>query len=287
MKAHTCQFSVELMSKTLQVSRSGYYKWKSNFGCKVNKTNHLVNAIKTIHEKSGQTYGSPRVTVELNKHGWKISDTKVARIMNKHHIHVKRKRKYIHTTDSKHSFKICDNILNRNFKTDAINKAWVSDITYIPLGSRFVYLTVVMDLYDRAIIGWNLSNNMSTRQTTIAALKKAISNRPVAKSDQLIFHSDRGVQYACHEFKDMLQKLTCTQSMSRKGNCWDNAVAESFFKTIKIEKLNKVQIQTFDQAYSVLFRYIEGWYNTQRIHSHLNGLSPFEFNKKNAFICDL
>jgi transposase InsO family protein len=286
MKAHTCQFSVEMMSKTLQVSRSGYYKWKSNFDYKANKTNRLVDAIKSIHEKSGRTYGSPRVTIELLKQGWEISDTKVARVMSKHQIHVKRKRKYIHTTDSKHSFKTCDNILDRNFEVDSINKAWVSDITYIPLGSTFVYLTMVMDLYDRAIIGWNLSHDMSTRQTTIPVLKKAISNRPVAKPNQLIFHSDRGVQYACHEFKNMLQQLTCVQSMSRKGNCWDNAVAESFFKTIKTEKLNKVKIQSFEHAYSEVFRYIEGWYNTQRIHSHLNGLSPSEFTRKNTFICD-
>lgn len=273
------------MSQALQVSRSGYYKWKSKSDSKMKQNNLLVDAIKSIHEKSERSYGSPRVTKELLKQGWKISDTKVARVMSMHNIYVKRKRKFVHTTDSKHNYKVCDNILNRNFYVDAINKAWVSDITYIPFESSFIYLTIVMDLYDRAIIGWNLSKGMSTMETTIPALKKAISNRPVNITNELIFHSDRGVQYACHEFRNILKNLHCVQSMSRKGNCWDNAVAESFFKTIKSEKLNNVKIQSFQHAYSTIFRYIEGWYNTKRIHTHLNDLSPLEFIKKNVLIC--
>ena len=180
------------------------------------------------------------------------------------------------TTNSKHNFHIPENLLNRNFNVDRINRVWVGDITYIRVNHNWMYLTVVLDLADRMVVGWNLSDNMTANDTSIAAFNKAIQSRNLKKEDQIMFHSDRGVQYACSEFTSKLDEYNCTQSMSRKGNCWDNAVAESFFKTIKCEYIDSYNFESQAIAQSMLFRYIEGWYNTKRIHSALDGKSPLE-----------
>ena len=184
------------------------------------------------------------------------------------------KKKFKITTDSKHSKAISPNLLDRSFEASSSGKFWVGDITYIRLKYSFVYLTTVIDLADRMVIGWSLSNNMTDEHTTIAALKKAFRNRAVEPG--LLFHSDRGSQYASDDFRQLLKENKCIQSMSRKGNCWDNAVAESFFKTIKVESLYRNKFETIEQVYSVVFDYIDGWYNTKRIHSTLGGKSPSE-----------
>jgi transposase InsO family protein len=155
-----------------------------------------------------------------------------------------------------------------------LGRFWVSDITYIPIGNSFVYLTTIIDLADRMVVGWNLSDNMTDKDTIIAAFNKAKNNRKIKHG--LLFHSDRGSQYVSKEFRKLLDASNCTQSMSRKGNCWDNAVAESFFKTIKMESLDRYKFTCMSQVYSVVFRYIEGWYNTMRIHTSLGDLSPRE-----------
>ena len=186
------------------------------------------------------------------------------------------KRKFKNTTDSNHGLTISPNLLNREFTVSELGKIWVSDITYIRIKYSFVYLTTIIDLADRMVVGWNLSSDMTDENTTIAAFKKAIKNRRV--SPGLIFHSDRGSQYASKDFRDLLDSEKCIQSMSRKGNCWDNAVAESFFKTIKVESLYRYKFENADEVYSAIFDYIDGWYNTRRIHSTLGGLSPREMS---------
>jgi putative transposase len=264
------------MSKILGVSKGGYYKWLGIEPKKREKDHNIKETIKVEFFKSMSTYGSPRITKELNKNNISISKSSTARLMKSLKIQARKKKKYINTTDSQHKFYVPDNLLNRNFNTSQINKVWVGDITYIKVNKSWMYLTIVMDLADRMIVGWNLSDNMSAIDTTMAAFKKAAKNRNLKKEDLLMFHSDRGVQYACTEFTNLLNDYNCKQSMSRKGNCWDNAVAESFFKTIKIECIENLTIQNQQMANSILFRYIEGWYNTKRIHSSLDGKSPLE-----------
>jgi len=234
----------------------------------------LTKQIKEVHQQSRRIYGSPRITEELKRRNFKVSRSRVARLMKKENIRSKIKKKYVITTDSKHSFRIAPNLLQRNFTVDAPGKVWVSDITYIKTRQGWLYLTVVIDLYDRKVIGWSWSAFMDAYQTTIAALKMALKNR--ANSSSLIFHSDRGVQYACDEFKQLLKKGNILQSMSRKANCWDNAVAESFFKSLKTECVYHYYFETRLSAAIYLFDYIEIWYNRKRRHSALAYATPLE-----------
>ncbi len=239
----------------------------------------LLGYIRRVHQKSRQTYGSPRITEALRSDNIQVSRPRVARIMKKAKIRSKVAKKYKVTTDSKHAYPVVDNLLDRNFIQDRLSKAWVSDITYIRTQQGWLYLTVILDLGDRKVIGWALSSSLEARQTSVAAWNMAIKNRPVTQS--MIFHSDRGVQYACHEFADLLKaNKNISRSMSRKGNCWDNAVAESFFKTLKTEWVNNFIYVNRKQAELSIFDYIETWYNTHRKHSTLGYLSPNEIETK-------
>ncbi len=240
---------------------------------------NLLGYIRKIHQKSRQTYGSPRITEALRSDNIQVSRPRVARIMKKAKIRSKVAKKYKVTTDSKHAYPVVDNLLDRNFIQDRLSKAWVSDITYIRTQQGWLYLTVILDLGDRKVIGWALSSSLEARQTSVAALRMAINNRPVGHS--MIFHSDRGVQYACHEFADLLKaNKNIIRSMSRKGNCWDNAVAESFFKTLKTEWVNNFIYVNRKQAELSIFDYIETWYNTNRKHSTIGYLAPNELESK-------
>ena len=262
------------MSEVLEVGRSTFYKWRKSKGAFAEKEEILNQQIKTIFEKSRSNYGSPRVYLELQKIEVEISESTVARRMKSLNITPKLKKKFKNTTDSDHDLRVSPNVLNREFTFTELGRAWVSDITYIRIRHAFVYLTTVIDLADRKVVGWSLSNNMTDQDTVIAAFKKAIKNRPI--SSDLIFHSDRGSQYASKDFRKLLAKEKCEQSMSRKGNCWDNAVAESFFKTIKVESLYRHKFENIQEVYSEIFDYIDGWYNTKRIHTSLGGRSPRE-----------
>jgi len=262
------------MCKVLEVSRSGYYKWLKVKDENAEKEQELNSKIKEVFDKSKQTYGSPRVQQALYKEGLSISKSSVARRMKSLKISPKVKRRYKHTTDSNHNKAISPNLLNREFTVTEIGTVWVSDITYIRVQGGFVYLTTVIDLADRMVVGWSLSADMTDENTVIAAFRKAINNRVVKQG--LLFHSDRGSQYASTAFRKLLADQKCVQSMSRKGNCWDNAVAESFFKTIKSESLNRYKFENQAEVFSAIFDYIDGWYNTKRIHSSLDGMSPCE-----------
>lgn len=262
------------MSEVLKVGRSSYYNWLKKKDSIKEKETELNNQIRTVFKKSRSNYGSPRVYLELQKMEVTVSESTVARRMRKLNITPKLKRKYKNTTDSKHGLQVSPNILNRKFTVTELGRVWVSDITYIRVRNSFLYLTTIIDLADRMVVGWNLSNNMTDEDTVIAAFKKAVKNRPIVPG--LIFHSDRGSQYASTDFRKLLATEKCIQSMSRKGNCWDNAVAESFFKTIKVESLYRYEFENARQVYSVIFDYIDGWYNTNRVHSSLGGKSPRE-----------
>jgi putative transposase len=192
---------------------------------------------------------------------------------------IHRKFKVV-TTDSNHGHTLSPNLLDRDFTASRPGQKWVSDITYVRTNQGWLYLTVVLDLFDRKIIGWSMSRNMEAGNTVIAAFKMAIRNRPV-NPEELIFHSDRGVQYACGEFRNLLQSYRILQSMSRKGNCWDNAVAENFFKILKSELIYHIPNLQYDQTRIEIFEFIEIWYNKKRKHSYLNYLTPEQFEKSN------
>ena len=279
MKDHSSVFAIEKMCSALKVSRSGYYSWLKNKRSKREVENQeILDQICQIHHESRKTYGSPRITVELRSRDIFVSRPRVARLMKKANIRSKTVKKFKVTTDSKHQYRIMDNKLNRAFKVDRIGKVWVSDITYIPTAQGWLYLTIIMDLADRRVIGWSISDSLKTSDTVIPAWKMACINRPI--SEKLIFHSDRGVQYSCNEFTLLLDAdKNVDRSMSRKGNCWDNAVAESFFKTIKTEMVYDHQFLTKRQAKLEIFDYIEIWYNRKRRHSALGYLSPELFEK--------
>jgi transposase InsO family protein len=262
------------MCKVLEVSSSGYYYWRKHpVGIRQLKQAQLLDDIRQVHAQSESRYGSPRIADELRERGVKTSRNRVARLMHKAAIRSIMYKKYrVQTTDSSHDYPIAKNLLNRDFTADRPGQKWVSDITYIPTGEGWLYLTTVLDLADRKVIGWALSDSLKAVDTSVAALRMALKNRRI--EGQLLFHSDRGVQYACTEFQNQLKGLPVVQSMSRQGNCWDNAVAESFFKTFKSELVNHADFPSRAAARLATFTYIEVWYNRQRRHSRLNYQTP-------------
>lgn len=255
------------MCKVLRVGRSSYYSWLIRKPGKRDKENEdLSNRIKRIYEFSKKTYGSPRVTIALLEEGIPVSRQRVARLMKKQHLQSIIRKKWVVTTDSRHNYPVVENKLNRDFTVTRRAQVWVSDITYIKTWQGWLYLTVIIDLYDRKVIGWAFSRSLKAVHTTIPAWMMAVRNRPITQV--LIFHSDRGIQYACNEFKELLASYKLVErSMSRKGDCWDNAVAESFFKTLKVELVYQNSFKTFEEAQLSVFEYIEAWYNVNRIHT--------------------
>lgn len=271
MKQHKLKYPVELMSKVLEVSKSGYYsQLRSGPSNRCLETRKVIDLIEKIFEESHQSYGSPRMKVELEKRGHKVSRPRTARIMKALGIEARRKRKFKNTTDSNHNYPISPNLLNQNFSVERLNQVWVSDITYIETTRGWVYLTVIIDLFDRKVIWWSLSEDLTTENTIVKAWDAAVDNRPICKT--LTFHSDRGSQYASLAFRQILKshKKYVKQSMSRKGNCWDNAVAESFFKSLKTEWVYKKHYDVYSDAEISIFKWIETWYNRNRRHSALN-----------------
>ena len=265
------------MCQAFKVSTSGYYQWLQRKPSKRTVEKEKIKGlIGSVYQESKGRYGSPKIAEELERRGMMVSRSRVARIMKLEGIKSIIRKKYkVSTTDSKHKYPISENHLNRNFKALYPGQKWVSDITYIHTKQGWLYLTIIMDLYDRKIIGWALSNNMTTKDTVLAAWKMALIHRPI--NGHLIFHSDRGVQYAADEFRKALKGKPVTQSMSRKGNCWDNAVAENFFKILKSEMVYHHYFLSLKYAKNQVFEFIEVWYNRKRSHSYLGYLSPEEF----------
>jgi len=272
---HRSTFAAEKMCKALKVSRSGYYRWrKCGVSRRTSENRRLVFEIERISSKSRWTYGSPRVTAELRARGLSCGKNRVARLMRENGITAKTKRRYRKTTNSQHKLPIAKDLLFRDFSSPAPNRKWSSDITYLRTHEGWLYLAAIMDIYSRKIVGWSLSSSLHT-EISVSALAKALQNRKPAP--KLIFHSDRGIQFASESFRNLLSEHGIVQSMSHKGDCYDNAIMESFFSTLKAEIKCFGSLDTKKNAELVVFEYIEAFYNRQRRHSALNYKTPEEF----------
>lgn len=280
MKDYQKEFPVEKMCKIFKVSRSSFYDWcHYNRSSRDKENRALLFEIQRIHEESKASYGSPRITDELRARGFDVSRPRVARLMKQKGIRAVHAKKFVVTTDSKHSYPVVENKLARDFSAEQAGKKWVSDITYIKTPGGWLYLTVILDLFDRKVIGWSQSSDMTAQNTIMTAWRMAVGNRP--PSEHLIFHSDRGVQYACSDFVKLIESYNGVErSMSRKGNCWDNAVAESFFKTLKVELIYRNRYRSKEEAALSVFEWIETWYNKNRRHSALGNLTINEFENR-------
>jgi len=280
IRDHRGAFPVDLMCRSLEVGSSGFYAWLKRPESPCRRDNlRLLTEIKAVYRKSRKNYGSPRIYAELNETGHTCSRYRVARLMRQHGIVSKHKKKFRVTTNSTHSFPVAENLLQRRFNVSKPSRCWVSDITYVPTLEGWLYLAITLDLFHRKVIGWSMARRI-TRQLAIDALNMAIKNGCVESG--LIHHSDRGFQYASNEFQTLLKANEIRCSMSRKGDCWDNAVAESFFHTLKVELIHGKTYNTRQEAKTAIFEYIEVFYNRQRRHSYLGYLSPDEYEKKNV-----
>lgn len=272
------KFPVEAMCKVLKVSKSGYYFWLRSGPSKLWIENQKISSlIKTIFDVSFQSYGAPRIKSELEAIGYKVSKPRVARIMRANYLFAKRKRRFKTTTESSHNYPIAPNLLNQCFDVKQKNQVWVSDITYIQTKQGWLYLTVIIDLFNRKVVGWSLSEDLTADNTIVRAWNMAIKNTTLL--EPLVFHSDRGIQYASQKFTSIIKNYDglVKQSMSRKGNCWDNAVAESFFKSLKVEWVYRHNYKRKSEAELSIFQWIETWYNNKRRHSFLGNKTIKEF----------
>ena len=271
------------MARELGVSRSGYYAWQQRKpGMREKEGQELLRLIIQIFESNYGRYGSPRVWRELvEEFNHRISRKRVERLMRTHGLRAKGKKKWVNTTESRHSLPVAANVLNRDFTAAAPGEKWVSDITYLPTTSGWMYLTVILDLWDRKIIGWNIAEDMHS-ENICKALVMAVSNR--SPRNGLIFHSDRGVQYCSELFCGTLRTYCpeAQSSMSRKGNCWDNACAESFFKTLKWELDILDGKNTKQEVRTGVFEYIEAYYNRRRRHSAIGYATPLALTNNAA-----
>jgi putative transposase len=278
IKENRKEYRVGKMCKVLEVSRSGYYNYEKKGISRRGKEDKIIlEKIKEIHKNARCMYGSPRIYQELRRQGLKINKKRVVRIMRKNGIWAKTKRKYKVTTNSNHGLAVAENIIGQDFQTTGSNKVWVSDITYIWTKEGWLYLACILDLFSRMIIGWHIDQRITSSLVT-TAIKKAIVKRGV--NPGIIFHSDQGSQYASEAVRKLLEKNHMIQSMSRKGNCYDNAVMESFFHTLKTELVYFEKFETREEAKMKIFDYIEIYYNRQRIHSSIDYFAPVEYENK-------
>lgn len=273
-------FKTTLMCDALEVSRSGYYSWRMRPESERKKAGkELTSNIRVIHGMSRKTYGSPRIHAQLAADGIRCGLNRVARLMRQAGIRAKTVRKFKATTTSRHNLPVAPNLLEKRFHTNVPNQVWVADITYIPTREGWLYLAAIMDIFSRMLIGWSMDSRMG-RGLVIKALQMALLNRKPAPG--LIHHSDRGSQYASYDYQHHLSEYQIRPSMSGKGDCYDNAVQESFFKTLKTELVYHCDYQTRDEAKKSVFEYIEVFYNRQRRHSFIGYMSPAEFEALNV-----
>lgn len=272
MHKHQEAFPVSVMCAVFSVSRSGYYAWLRRPVCKHKQTDaELLEKIRIIHRNSDKTYGSPRVHRDLKEQGDNHSEKRIARLMREDGLKAKTKQRFKATTNSKHNLPVAPNLLNRDFHPEKPNEVYAGDITYVWTTEGWLYLAVVIDLFSRSVVGWAMDKSM-TRQLVINALIMAVQRRQPPSG--LIFHSDRGSQYASDDFQALLAQYHMRCSMSRKGNCWDNAPVESFFGTLKRELIFHRKYSTRFHARQSIFDYIERFYNRRRLHSTLGYKSP-------------
>jgi putative transposase len=270
-------FRLRSMCRVLEVSSSGYYAWLDRYASLRDQSNKdLTELIRASHAKSRKNYGSPRITKDLREAGLKCGKNRVAAIMRDKKIVAKMKRKFKVTTDSDHKLPVAPNLVNQNFVAERPDQLWTSDITYIWTAEGWLYLAVVLDVCTRMIVGWSASNRM-TANLIINALEHGVLRRKPGRG--VIFHSDRGSQYASHELRKALKDRGMIPSMGSTGSCYDNAITETFFHTLKTELIYHSKYATRDAAHMELFDYIEVFYNRQRRHSSINYMSPVAFEK--------
>jgi putative transposase len=278
VEAEKAHYPIRLICRCLAVSRSGYYAWRKRPSSeRASRDRRLKVEIAASHRASRRTYGSPRILRDLRAEGHRVSRKRVARLMRELGLAGRRKRRFVTTTDSKHRFPVAPNVLMRDFDVAEPNTAWVTDITYIATLEGWLYLAVILDLGSRRVVGYAMSEQID-RALVLEALGNALRLRPQVRD--LIHHSDQGSQYASHDYREALEQAGITCSMSRRGNCWDNAVVESFFGTLKTELIYELPLQTRDAIRSAVADYIDAFYNVRRRHSSLDYQSPVEYELK-------
>jgi transposase InsO family protein len=270
-------YPVTLLCKVMQVTRSGFYHWlEQRSSVRQQMNEKLVPLVREIHRESKGTYGTRRMARALRELGVSCGRARARTLMNLAGVTARQRRKFKVTTDSKHSLPVAPNLLERDFTASRPNEVWVSDITYIWTNQGWLYLAVVLDLFSRQVVGWSMGNRI-TRKLAMNALRMAFwRRRPGAGT---IFHSDRGSQYCCKDFQKLLESYGMRSSMSRKGDCWDNAVAESFFGSLKTERVFFEHYKTREEARLDIVDYIEMFYNCKRLHSYLGYVSPRRFEE--------
>jgi putative transposase len=276
IKAHRTLWPVVAICRVLQVSRSGFFAWlKRPESKRQQRWRELIEKIRLKHQENRELYGSPRVHRGLLIDGEIVSRNTVARLMRQEKIRAKNKRKFVpRTTDSRHQHPVAENLLDRQFQASAPDHKWVADITYVPTDEGWLYLAGVLDCFSRKIVGWSMADHMETSLVG-DALQMALTHRRHPRG--VLHHSDRGVQYASDDYQNLLQSNGLTASMSGKGDCWDNAMMESFWSTLKTELIHQTGYATRDQARAAIFEYIEVFYNKKRLHSSLGYVSPESF----------
>ena len=280
MRAHQDQFKVSRMCRALETSRSGYYSWHNRKESKRSEENRTVLVqIKKVHEENREAYGAIKTWRELKAQGIECGRHRVVRLRRQAGIEARRKRRFRITTQSRAGVIAAENKLNQSFEVGALDRAWVGDITFIATASGWLYLAVLLDLYSRRVVGWAMSERIN-QQLVLDALIMALGQcRP---QPGLIHHTDQGRQYSSTAYVEMLKKQGMVQSMSRRGNCYDNAVAESFFSSLKNELVNHSFFKTRDEARTAVFEYIEVFYNRQRRHQSLDYISPVDYERSMA-----
>jgi putative transposase len=277
IQAEKAFYPLRVLCRVLNVSPSGYYAWTRRMpSMRAARDASLATSIVSIHGDSRGTYGCPRIHAELRAQGVQVSRKRIARLMRTHGVVARLPRRFKRTTDSAHAQPAAENVLNRGFTVDAPNTAWVTDITYVWTGEGWLYLAVILDLFSRRVVGWSMADHMRT-ELVAGALRMALGQR--ALSLPLLHHSDRGSQYASAVYRRLLSRNGITCSMSRRANCWDNAVAESFFATLKAELIHRHRWPTRAAARTAIAEYIEVFYNRMRRHSSLGYTNPAAYEK--------
>lgn len=279
---HRGEFPVRLMCRVLDVTASGFYAWRKRSPSERQLADEVLMArVRIAYAESDRRYGAPRIHRELRAQGIRVAKKRVARLMQNDGLAVRRRRRFVRTTDSTHADPIAPNLLQRQFAPEqfAVNRAWVSDITYVPTREGWLYLAVVLDLASRRCVGWAMRDTLEG-ELAVSALQMALRARQPAPG--LIHHSDRGRHYAAAPYRALLAQHQALASMSRRGDCWDNAVAESFFATLELELIDRHTWATRAEARRAIFQFIETWYNARRRHSTLGYVSPSEYERQTA-----
>jgi len=273
---HEREHAVRLMCRVLAVAPSGFYRWRARGpSARATADAALLLRVRAAYDDSGETYGAPRIHRDLQDEGVHVGKKRVARVMRSDGLAARSARRaWVHTTDATHAYPIAENLLDRQFAVAQVDRVWVSDITYVPTRLGCLYLAVVIDLASRRVVGWAMRDDLAA-ELALGALRMALAARRPAPG--LLHHSDRGVQYACGAYRQLLEANGHQASMSRKGNCWDNSVAESFFATLEWELIARRDWRSHAEARTDIFAYIETWYNRRRRHSSLAYRSPAQY----------